>query len=268
MSNCNPVSTPMQAIDFSKADAPAPGTDEFYRVSKFDYRSVIGSLQQICRFTRPDISFAVGCVSRFSHNYGQKHISAVKRILKYLQGTKHLQLKIEPLVDNTIVFNSQLVGFADADWGNDKDAARSTSGYGIYVGSALISWGSRLQPKVSTSTTEAEYVACYYAETELIWMRSWLSSMGLLNLDESTVLYTDNQAAIKLAQFHMVTARSKHIDTKYNFLRHQVQHKKLNLKFIPGLDNTADIFTKPLPGPRFRTLRNLLKLTDAPNESE
>ena len=97
----------------------------------------------------------------------------------------------------------------------------------------------------------------YHASAECMWARSFLSELGLLPPGPTT-LYCDNDAAIKIAKFHMVTPRSKHFDTKFHYIRQQVQKQAINLEHCPGTENVADIWTKPLPKARFSVLRSRL----------
>ena len=103
--------------------------------------------------TRPDIAYAVGYVSRFMENPQQEHSIAVKRIFRYLQGTKAHGLHFQP--SNKIDF----CGYSDADWAGDLTDRKSTSGYVFMLMSARVSWGSKKQSSVSLSTSEAEYIA-------------------------------------------------------------------------------------------------------------
>ena len=98
--------------------------------------------------TRPDISHAVGVVSRFMENPGKEHWAAVKWVLRYLRGTS----------DYYITYNSgcELVcGYVDYDFVGDLDKMRSTSGYVFTLAGGAISWMSKQQNIVALSTTEA-----------------------------------------------------------------------------------------------------------------
>jgi transposase InsO family protein len=266
MHNCIPISTPMEANTLSKQDSPQTGSEEWLKMQNVPYRQCVGRLLHLMRTTRPDIAYSVSVVSRFMNNPGQKHWNAVKRILRYLKGTKHYVLKLSPdSLSTRIQFlksdnSPTITGFTDADWAGDIDNARSTSGYAFYLGNSLISWASKTQPETATSTTHAEYIAAYQATIECIWTRSFLSQLGLLE-NQPTVLYCDNDAALKIASYPMVTPRSKHFNTKYHYIREQISSGALALTFCKGKENTADIFTKPLPKTKFETFRSDLGLT-------
>ncbi|KAF5446008.1 hypothetical protein F2P56_031673, partial [Juglans regia] len=114
------------------------------------YRSVVGSLQYLS-FTRPDISFAVNKVCQYMHSPRQSHWQAVKRILCYLKLTISLGLFFSS------VSSLKLTAFSDADWAGFPDDRKSTGGFCVYFGSHLVSWGSKKQPTIARSSTEAEY---------------------------------------------------------------------------------------------------------------
>lgn len=131
------------------------------------YRSLVGSLIYVTN-TRPDICYAVSCVSGYMDNPQDAHSNAAKQILRYLKGTMdfalHLSSKGTP----------NLYSYADADWGRDMDTRRSTSGIIHRIGDSLIDWSSRLQPTVSLSTIEAEYRVLTDASKDVIYLRRLL----------------------------------------------------------------------------------------------
>ena len=80
--------------------------------------------------------------------------------------------------DGSIADEGQVVGYSDADWGNDLDSRRSKTGYAIFMNGGCNSWRSKLQPCVSLSTLEAEMVACNETGRELIWARGVAKELG------------------------------------------------------------------------------------------
>ncbi|XP_070035307.1 secreted RxLR effector protein 161-like [Nicotiana tomentosiformis] len=128
------------------------------------YRGIIGSLLYLTA-SRPDIVFSIGLCARFQSNPKESHLKAAKRILRYLKGTHDLVLYY-PSGDN---FN--LVGYADADYAGYLVDMKNTSRMAHFLGSCLISWGTRKQNSVALSTAEAEYVAAASCCAHLLWIK-------------------------------------------------------------------------------------------------
>ena len=149
--------------------------------------------------------------------------------------------------------------YADADWAGDIDDRHSTSGNACIMANGAVSWMSKKQPVVALSTAEAEYVSLCFATQEAIWLRQLLTDIGQPPAD-ATVIWEDNQAAISLAKNPVSHARTKHIDTRYHFIREEVQNGVIALKYIPTKQMVADILTKPLAKTLFMELRHALGL--------
>ena len=99
---------------------------------------MIGSLLYVANWTRPDISFAVSELSRMLSNPGQKHLTAAKRVFRYLKGTITLTLQYKSKATNGIGANI-LWGFVDSDWGGCRDTRRSTTGYALMLNRGTVS---------------------------------------------------------------------------------------------------------------------------------
>ena len=209
--------------DVNPNDVPAdPGvvlsceTSPFTDEKCVPYREAIGSLMFLAVTTRPDIAFSVNMVSRFQANPGQLHWNAVKRIFKYLKATSHYGIVYSP----EDIDSFRLLGYSDADFAGDVDSRKSTSGYVFKISGGPVTWSTEKQSTVSTSTTEAEYIAASTAVKELLWLVQLLK-----DLDESEMcsggvpLLIDNQSAIKLIKNPVFHRRSKHIDVRYHFIR-------------------------------------------------
>ena len=214
-----PVSMPMETnIRLTSAQSPTT-TEEFARMRNIPYHEAVGSLMYASLGTRPDITYAVQTVSRFSTKPGIAHWEAVKRIFRYLKGTKDLWLSYGGK-------KRELIGYADAD-GNMAEDRHAISGYAFLLHGGAVSWSAKRQEIISLSTTESEYVAATYAAKEALWLRSLLSQTFDTNL-EITTLFSDNQSAIALTQDHQYHARTKHIDIRFHFIRWIVENGPYN----------------------------------------
>jgi hypothetical protein len=135
----------------------------------------------------------------------------------------------------------------DADWGSCLDSRKSTTGFCIYLGHALISWKSKKQATVARSSAEAEYRALATLTSELLWVRQLLTAFEIAA--PSIMVFSDSQSAIQMAHNPTCNERSKHIDIDCHFIREHVHSKFLNLVHVSSKEQLADSFTKPLPKP-------------------
>lgn len=214
------------------------------------YQSKVGALNYAMVVTRPDIAEAVGVVSRFCANPTEEHMKAVDDIYGYLKCTANLGLHFRRACENR-----DLHAYVDADWAGCPDTRRSTTGYVVKLAGSPVSWSSRRQKTVATSTCEAEYVAGYKAVQEVIWIQNMINDLSIKDLEISpTPLLIDNNAALKLTRNPELHDRTKHIDIKYHFLREMTLSGRINTQRINSMDNLADALTKPLPRDTFETL--------------
>lgn len=176
------------------------------------YRSVVGDLQYTC-ITRPDLAFSVNKVSQFMQAPLNDHWKAVKRILRYLQGTSHLGLHLTPS-NNYCIF-----ALCDADWAAGINDRRSTSGFCVYFGRNLISWQSKKQPVVSRSSTEAEYRSLALVVAEVSWLRGLLNELVISQCPEPPIIFCDNMSAVLLVANPVLHSRTKHIELDIYYVR-------------------------------------------------
>ena len=158
-------------------------------------------------------------------------------------------MSLKTTVDCGIVFNGkskgELLGFADASWASDLDSRRSMTGYVFFLNGSVVSWKSKRQPTVATSSTEAEYMALYSSTQEAVWLRLLLSDIGCA-LGTAMTIYEDNQGCIALAKNPVFHARTKYIDIKFHFLREKIEEGVIQLEYKPTDEMLADGLTKAL----------------------
>ena len=258
-SDAYPVSTPMAENANSFLTRPPVGEvlseEERLALAKLPYRSLIGQLLYPSIGTRPDISYAVRKLSEFLDCYQRSHWDAAIWIVHYLKGSRDLRLR---LGGGTI----DLKGFTDSSWGDCLDGRRSSMGYCYTLGGGIVSWSAKKQKVVVTSSTEAEYIAALESCKEGLWLRTMLLliPVPVVQIDDPTPLYCDNNGAVCLAldpQFH---SRSKHFDIRYHFIRQCVDEGKIGVERVSTTSNLADVFTKPLSVMPFARFRGLLGL--------
>ena len=219
----------------------------------FPYRSMVGSLMYAATATRPDITTAVGIVSRFLASPKTIHCNMVRQIFYYLRQYPDSSLSY------TQVLNPKLVGYCDASWANNEDYS-SISGFAFLFGKSLVSWSSKKQPVIALSSTEAEYVTVTSGAQEALWFNALLKELGYMQ--ETVVIYEDNEACINLTKNPQEYKRTRHIQVKYHFIRSLVQEKKIKLEYCNTKKQLADIFTKGTNGPRLKEICGQLGLID------
>jgi transposase InsO family protein len=228
------------------------------KVENVPYREAVGSLMFLAVVSRPDIAFAVNTVSKFLNNHNDEHWRAVKRIISYVSGT--IEYGIEYFCSEKAC---ELIGYSDADYANDIETRRSTTGYLFELANGPVTWCSQRQKLVTLSTTESEYVAASVASREAIWLRKLLKDIRP-QCEKATVIFVDNQSAIKLVKNPEFHKRTKHIDVRYHYIREKVNAKEIKVEYVPSELQKADIFTKALTKEKFKRLCSSMNVIEYP----
>ncbi|KAJ9561384.1 hypothetical protein OSB04_006544 [Centaurea solstitialis] len=236
--------------------------------------------------SRPDIMYATCLCAPYQAEPKESHLTAVKRIFRYLKGTsnanfpwrvfnkfaalkgfcdrkilhfdafyplfdtycisppnltetaKHTLLVILELSTPNLDSWFDLITYSDSDFAGCKLDRKRTTGGCQLLGGKLVSWTSKKQNFVSTSTVEAEYD--YDIQLSKI------------------PIYYDNTSAITIANNPVLHSKTKHIEVRYHFIRDHVMNGDIELHFVPTEYQFADLFTKPLDVRRFNMLINEL----------
>ncbi|GJV93981.1 retrovirus-related pol polyprotein from transposon TNT 1-94 [Tanacetum coccineum] len=234
MDNCHSIGTPLATKP--KLDVDLSGEP----VDQSDYRSKIGSLMYLTS-SRPDLVQAVCYCARYQARPTQKHLKEVKRIFKYLKGTINMGLWYPK--DSGF----ELTAFSDADHAGCLDTRKSTSGGIQFLGDKLVSWMSKKQNCTAMSSAEAEYVVLSASCAQVMWMRTQLQDYGF-NYNK-ILLYCDSQSAIAISCIPVQHSHTKHIHTRYHFIKEQ-EHLKMEMeipcsnkiKFITACSFSNDSF--------------------------
>ncbi|XP_052288601.1 secreted RxLR effector protein 161-like [Citrus sinensis] len=211
-------------------------------MEKIPYSSAIGSLMyaQVC--TRPDIAFIVGMLGRYLSNPGMDHWIAAKRVMRYLQRTKEYMLTYRR--SNQL----EIIGYSDSDFARCQDSRRSTSGYIYMLAGGAISWRSAKQTLVASSTMAAEFVACYEASNQGIWLRNFVTGLRILEgLEQPLKIFCDNKSSVLYSNNNRSSTKSKHIDIKFLVVKERVQSGQISIEHIGTNSMIADPLTKGLP---------------------
>ena len=202
-------------------------------------------MPRVC--TRPDIIYAVSTISKFCHEPTKLHMTAAKRVLRYLKQTRDLNL--------TYVKTLQKISSGiPTPTGPVTSRTRSTSGNVFLLGGGAITWSSRKQSSVPLSTFETEYMALSIATQEAIWLRQLQEELGVTEFGP-TLIYEHNQGAISMAKNPVFHKRTKHVQICYHFVREAVEQGTIVLEYCRTTEMLADSFTKALAHEQFEKLR-------------
>jgi len=247
MLNAKSASTPLPAGYYA-----AKNTEPVDAELRSCFQMVIGSLLYLMLGTRPDIAFSVTHLSCHATNPSQDHLNKVLYICHYLIGTSTYSL----------VYNggsgAGLIACTDSDWGSDPTSRLSQTGFYLKLADGLISWTSHVQKTIAYSSTEAEYMALSDCPRQVTWIQSLLSELGYKL--KAILICSDNQGSIFMASNPVTEPRSKHIDIHYHRICKSVAKGNVELFFIDGAENPANLLTKNLPHKKFTKFRAQLGL--------
>jgi hypothetical protein len=157
----------------------------------------------------------------------------------------------------------ELLGYSDSNYIGCKVNRKSTTRTCQFIGRSLVSWSSKKQNSVDSSTAEAEYVVAGAYCAQLLWMKQTLKDFGC-ELTKIPLL-CDNKSAIKLANNPVNHSRTKHIDIQHHFWRDHEAKGDITIHHVSTKKQLANIFTKPLDESRFCALRSELNIIDSCN---
>jgi len=215
---------------------------EIDQMKAVPYASAVGSLQyaQVC--TRPDLAFITGVLGRYQANPGIEHWKMAKKALRYAQGTKGLMLTYKRSD------SLEIRGYSDADFAGDKDDRKSTTGYVFTLAGGAISWRSSKQSIVASSTMYAEFIACFEATGQALWLKKFISDLKVVDcISRPLKMYCDNQPAVFYAHNNKSSNATKPIEIKYYVVKDKIQDHTISLEHIRTKDMLADPLTKGLP---------------------
>jgi hypothetical protein len=268
MTDCNPNFIPASTTALGLDPEGEPMTETW------NYRSIVGMLQYLAGNTRPDISYAVSQIARFSANPKKSHATAVKTILRYLKRTSEMGIIMKP----TDGFSINC--YVDADFGglfrsepdSEPTSARSRTGYILQLNGCPLIWKSTLQTQITLSTQESEYHALTTAMRVVIPMRQQLAqilNIAVSNPQEPPALirstvFEDNNGALALANNQRITNRTRYYLIGWHwFWSHvgdpDVDPSKVGIVAISTDLQGADILTKGLSRETFEKIRLIIQ---------
>jgi len=197
-----------------KAKSDLAEEEEDREVDPKSYQAIIGSLMYIALATRLDISFAVAALSGYNSRPFARDLTAAQRVLRYLKVTTDYHLRYHATSPNI------LICCTDSEW-DINSADRKSQGGHIFISNGTISWKSRNQDLVATSTLEAEYIACSEASREGRWLLQLCKDTRRDNINNDhdnkpLPILCDHEGALTHIISGTIKARTKHIDVCYH----------------------------------------------------
>jgi hypothetical protein len=265
MRNCNPVATP------TSKEALGSDRDGALFDEKWKYSTVVGMLLYLSSNTQPDITFAVHQCARYSHCPKQSHGKAIKRIIRYLQGTKDKGMTFSPSNDYRVncFVDADFAGLWGLEYDKDPVSVKSCTGYILMFMGCPLLWASKLQTQIALSTMEAEYIVLSLAmmreliavqevlkeiRTQVFQVTDSLMKSPTYSMTAKTFaspfpssqVYEDNDACLKFATLPRMSPRTKHIAIPYHFFWSKVTNLEIQIHPIDTSNQLADQFTKGL----------------------
>ncbi|GKC80541.1 zinc finger, CCHC-type containing protein, partial [Tanacetum coccineum] len=216
---CTLVSTPM---DTSEKLMPNNGQ----AVSQLEYSRVIGCLIYAMTCTRSDIAFVVGKLSRYTSNPGTQHWQTIQRVLKYLKKIMDYRLMYTgyPLV---------LEGYTDASWISNTEDKSSTSGWVFLLGGGAISWASKKQTCITSSTMKSKFVALAAVGKEAAWLKNLLLEILLWVKPIAPVsIRCDSAGTLAKAYRQMSNRKSRHLGVRHSMIREMITNGVVSIEFV------------------------------------
>jgi hypothetical protein len=230
-------------------DTGDAGAAERKKMSKLPYAELLGSLMWISRGTRLDVIYTVGMLARVTHNPGIVHWEAALKVLSYLKSTRDIRLTFNAHTDS-----DRITASVDADflpnYGDEFNNWKSTSGYHVYLGGAAVSWMSKRQDVIATSTAHAETLAAYDCMRDILKLRGLKRDLGFPDCGP-TVMQEDNQTVVRTVLNAGSSSAIKHWCSKIHWIRQCVDEKRVSFAWVKSADQMSDCATKPLPKPAF-----------------
>ena len=237
---------------FEKGTYKTPGTPRFKVVRPDEnceliddnlqkrFRSGVGMFLYLTKYSRPDLCNVVRELYKCMDGASMGSYMELLRVIKFVLDTKNFCLKIRPKIEDS---NWNLKVFCDSDWAGDTETRISVTGFIIYLQGAPVCWRSKAQKGVTLSSSEAEYVAISDAVKEIKFLYFLLQNLGI-ELDLPIVIKTDNIGALFISQNSSSGVRTRHVDTRYHFIRENIEDGIIKMEFVKSIDNDSDIFTK------------------------
>nr|GEY58010.1 zinc finger, CCHC-type [Tanacetum cinerariifolium] len=227
---CSSVSTPMDQVEKLR-----PNTGK--HVDQLEYSRAIGCLMYAMTCTRPDITYGVSRLSRFTCNPSRQHWQAITRVFKYLKGTMNYDLLY-------VGYPSMLEAYSDASWINLVEDSSSTSGWVFLLRRCAISWVSKKQTCITGSTIEFEFVALAATDKKAKWLRNLTHEIPIWPKPIAPIsIHCDSAATLAKAYSQMYNGKSRHLGVRQCMIRELIMNGVISIEFVRSQQNLTDHLT-------------------------
>ena len=223
-------------------------------IDSIRYQHQTGQLNWLTTKTRPDIAYAVGHLQRQNATPDKNDLEAYKSLVRYLKKSKQYGIKLGKNHEEGLKV------YVDASF-NDNPDGKSTEGHVIMYAGAPISWSSKKQTFVSTSSTISEFTAFTEAIKEAIWVKQLLVALGI-EKEGAIPIYSDSINALELLKKEGYSKSTRWVDNKYFYIRDELNKGTIEIHWIEGNKNPADGFTKPLERVKFEMFKDLVGMEE------
>tara|TARA_R110002050_G_scaffold217421_1_gene353464 strand:- start:484 stop:2088 length:1605 start_codon:yes stop_codon:yes gene_type:complete len=237
---------------YTKANRETLGKD----ADTSKYRSLVGALMFPACNARPDIMFATSFLSRYCHKQKLADQRAAARVVSYLEDSK--KLGVDLLGDPN---DFDVVAVGDSSHGDDTEKGKSTVGFVIFIGGALVVWSSKRSKLICTSTLEAELDAVFKCLIDAEWVCDMIEE--ITGRKVKLTIKTDNEPLLKALQNRKAIKRTRQYRVKYHYVLEKLEQKRFTLEFVPSEENPADVQTKGLNRCKFEKAKELMRMTVA-----
>lgn len=213
----------------------------------YTYRKGVGKLIHLAKYSRPEISNSVRELSRFGGEPTPAHLKEMHRCLKYCVSTKNRGILLKPhgQWDGSKNFLFEITGRSDSTYASCKDTMHSVSGWSAEINGAAYTRKSKTQRFVTLSVTEAECVAATCCVQDMLFGKRFLESIGL-KVKLPMILYMDNKGGVDIFNNWSIAGNTRAISIRFAYIRELKEAGALEIRWIDGKENAADLFTKNL----------------------
>ncbi|GJT40559.1 zinc finger, CCHC-type containing protein [Tanacetum coccineum] len=197
-----------------------------------------GNEHKVCKLVKS--LYGLKQAPKFTSNPSRQHWKAITRVFKYLRGTKDYGLSY-------VGYPSVLEGYSDASWINHVEDSSSTSGWVFLLGGGAISWASKKQTCITSSTMESEFVALAAAGKEAEWLRNLIHEIPIWPKPIAPIsIRCDSAPTMARAYSQIYNGKSRHLGVRHSMVRELIRNGVISIEFVRTQHNLADHLTKGL----------------------